>query len=103
MVSQDLWALHRSGVHRLVENCKREESMLKMTSPFSKKSPIRAIEQSRKELAIKLDAQNELTSILKELEGYEPGILERMYAYKKLERDWEVKEAARTVKARDGL
>ena len=74
-----------------------------MTNPFSKRSPIRAIEQSRKELAIKLDAHNELQSILKELETFEPSVMERMFVYKKLERDWETREAAKTVKARDGL
>lgn len=103
LTAEEMWGMHKGGIARLVENCKREEAQMNMKSPFSKRSPIRGLEQARKEIGIKIDAANELAGILKELEGYEPGILERMYAYKKLERDWETREAAKTVKKRDGL
>ena len=54
-------------------------------------------------MSLKIDSTNEMNRIFKELEPYECKIMERLFLYKELERDWEKREVQKTLREMKGL
>ena len=94
---------HTLTADAIVRRCQAERANYSPRNPVSFNYPLRAIEQSRRELNRKVDQTVELATILKELEGYDANILESMFLLKVNEKDWENKEVKKAVRERKGL